>query len=432
LLKKLCIHIYRQAKEGTKQGATLAGQIDLKSLFEEDLELLTSREQLACLKYIAANSPADKIDVLDQFEQETVNSLIENRLIVTSGPKYVVYWDVFRDYLVSNTVPVLPLTYVPQAQLSTALKSFFALQKNSSLDMAKLASDFGYSQKTVFNVISDLQTFMLVSRDHQSLAVVDALKDASNDQVASYLSHQLNDHIVVKELNSRLQPGEKMRLEQFRGLFADAYPAANFRPETLDAYSSKILPWLKFPGLVEVDQEQNIIRPVGTGKQKGSVTGLGFRIPGPRKGLFISTSQPGQVIGLAMQLRIADPCISRKRLSAEGLSHAATDLVCLQLAKWTKEGLTAGEELNSISRDNAEKEIYDLIRCRVMTSPFFEFLRQAQGHRLRGSREGIATRVTEEFNRSWSLSSAERYISAGRMWLSYFEDSSSKTMSLFD
>jgi hypothetical protein len=57
LLKKLCIHVYDQIFSGIRQ-AGLVETLDIASLFDRDLQGLTSAEQ-TCLMLIAHSAPAD-------------------------------------------------------------------------------------------------------------------------------------------------------------------------------------------------------------------------------------------------------------------------------------------------------------------------------------------------------------------------------------
>lgn len=112
LLKKLCIHIYRQIESGTSQTALLQSRLNVQTLFDDDLEHI-SETQLSCLKFIAKNSPADSLEVFDKYGSDTVGALVEKRLVIRAGQKFAVYWDIFRDYLAEGKVPAIPWTYIP-------------------------------------------------------------------------------------------------------------------------------------------------------------------------------------------------------------------------------------------------------------------------------------------------------------------------------
>ena len=57
LLKKLLVHVAKRLEGSTSQFDLLERELDVQSLFEEDLAGL-SPEQIRCLKYVAEHAPA--------------------------------------------------------------------------------------------------------------------------------------------------------------------------------------------------------------------------------------------------------------------------------------------------------------------------------------------------------------------------------------
>ena len=138
LLKKLCIHVYNQVKRGVSQADLLGSRLNVERLFDEDLEPLNDA-QLSCLKYIAANSPADSLDVYDRYGDEVVASLVSNRLVLRTGQRLAVYWDIFRDYLTEGIVPAIPWTDIPNCTVSMAYAAAEYLHARGPLETTKLA-----------------------------------------------------------------------------------------------------------------------------------------------------------------------------------------------------------------------------------------------------------------------------------------------------
>jgi hypothetical protein len=271
LLKKLSIHVYQQIKSGVTQLELLSKQFNIASLFDDDLEQLSKSERI-CLQYVAENSPADTIDVTEKFGN-TPDRLIENRLIVKVGQNYTLYWDIFRDYLLSKTIPTVYWTYIPRTQLTAVLKAIELLQHNS-MDSTELAERVKYSQKSCSNLILDLQNFFLAKREQneQNLITIQAeLQDAKPLDIANYLSKQLNEHIIVQKLRETVAVGRSISPEGFRQLLEKAYPENEFTSKkTLETYCRRIVQWLIFAGLLE-RRNRSIILPLEDGAQKGVV-----------------------------------------------------------------------------------------------------------------------------------------------------------------
>ena len=93
LLKKLCIHVFKKIKNRVSQEELLITQLQIKSLFNEDLD--RPDKEVDCLKFVAENSPVDHYQTTKEFGQQTVYNLIADRLLVKTGEKVSVYWDVF-------------------------------------------------------------------------------------------------------------------------------------------------------------------------------------------------------------------------------------------------------------------------------------------------------------------------------------------------
>ncbi len=103
LLKKMCIHLFQQLRSGTTQ-AELVETLDVAALFNRDLQQLTQAED-TCLRLIARTAPADWYEILETSGPEVLRALMDKRLVVRSGDRVNVYWDIFREYILSGTVP---------------------------------------------------------------------------------------------------------------------------------------------------------------------------------------------------------------------------------------------------------------------------------------------------------------------------------------
>lgn len=113
LLKKLCIHVYNVVKEGKKQEDAIEQTLNIGSLFESECAELTSQEY-GCIKQIAKESPADYFKIIDTFGQDTLQTLINRRTVIKRATKLTLYWDIFRDYVISGKLPEVNIDYIPQ------------------------------------------------------------------------------------------------------------------------------------------------------------------------------------------------------------------------------------------------------------------------------------------------------------------------------
>ena len=115
LIKKLCIHTYTQIQAGKTIENLVEQDLNCEVLFKDDVEGLSPGE-IKALNYIARRSFDgnffDATEVDEKIDEPITTVLINNRLVVKSGTKYNVYWDIFRDYLVTGEVPPIGESYI--------------------------------------------------------------------------------------------------------------------------------------------------------------------------------------------------------------------------------------------------------------------------------------------------------------------------------
>jgi len=417
LLKKLSIHIYREIKDqNTKQEDLLSRRLNIELLFKEDLTPLTNL-QIQCLKYIAKNSPVDVSDVFDHFDQIIVNQLYDRRLIVRAGQKYAVYWDIFRDYLVDETIPAIPWTYVPQSPFSATIHAFDILKEGGPLGLTDLANELDYKESTVMNIITDLQNLLLSNRDESGMYHIRSeLCDADWLEVARFLVGQMREHIVTQSIYDRIGPGERLSKDGFKQVIADSYVAANLGQDTINAYLNRLLPWLRFVGLLNYSEfEDCIIRPQGIGEEVGKVEfkrRSGKNIQNSQ--VFIISSTPQKAVELAKDL-IKYGRINRDKVLELRNRNAASDLRCLDLAQWDGEYLVPLNEFANTSL-KSEETIKGVIAHRALNNEFLRIVGMILKSSPSASGLEIGTTVAKRINRNWSRSSAIRYGNAGLRW----------------
>lgn len=420
LLKKLCIHVYREIGDGTRQEELLSRRLNVQSLFDEDLLPLTEQET-QCLNYIAANSPADMLQVLEHFDQDTVNRLYNSRLIVRAGHKHAVYWDIFRDYLLEGTVPPIPWTYVPAVQLSMAVRALLLLIKDGALSLTELAGRLGYAESTVRNIVGDLHNFLLASRDQEGRYHVRAeIMAASTQEVAEFVREQLQEHLLIQRIYGSLAPGQAMTTEDFKYAIGESYSAANLSRSTVNSYCNRLLPWFRFAGLLDSSQDR-VARPRELGRDFGRLVSVRGRRAktGP---MFMCSASPQRVVNLATGLtrEAREGFLLRNDVLRAKDRNAASDLVGLRLAVWQGEVLVPTEPLLEAS-EASQDGIHEIIGARALGGKFLRelglLLEQYPGYPT----VEMGRRLAGRLQRRWSDASARRYASAGRRWFRFFK-----------
>ena len=207
LLKKLCIHVYDTVKSGISQSELVDKALDIESLFDKDLQQLTSPES-TCLKMIAESAPADWYKILEVSDQEVLGALQHKRLIIRSGDRLNVYWDIFREYVLTRTGPSIPFSYLPSSpSIPAMLKVVRQLSSKKSQNYAGLSELCGLVEKTIINVIRDLKMFDIATVDQSEVRLASSMEASDQEAVLQRFRHVLRNHALTLRL-SKQDPGE--------------------------------------------------------------------------------------------------------------------------------------------------------------------------------------------------------------------------------
>jgi len=155
LLKKLCIHVYESMQRGVEQIDIANRALNVQELFETELETLSGTE-LACVKRIARDSPAEFHEVEDSFGGDVIRSLIDKRIILRTGSRLMLYWDIFKDYVLSGRVPNIPVSYIPQSDPTRYTTAVRELVAKRQLRYRDLSNALNVTHATADNVVRDL------------------------------------------------------------------------------------------------------------------------------------------------------------------------------------------------------------------------------------------------------------------------------------
>lgn len=238
LLKKLCIHVYNVVKEGKKQEDAIEQTLNIGSLFESECAELTSQEY-GCIKQIAKESPADYFKIIDTFGQDTLQTLINRRTVIKRATKLTLYWDIFRDYVISGKLPEVNIDYIPQVQFSTFLKIISALiENNGKITINILSQNTLLGKSTIDNILIDLVMFGIVYRDRNEIT----LKENNYSDTMKKIQLFFKRHIVW--LSIQKQFGDKFSVSDYNTIFASLYSTNQISNKTKKIYSARLIGWL--------------------------------------------------------------------------------------------------------------------------------------------------------------------------------------------
>lgn len=241
LLKKLCAHVKLQRETGVSQADIANKLLNIEELFQDDLRGL-SPEQEEALHRIAKLAPVAVSDLNDQFTPEVLQSLVHRRLVVRVGPKYDIYWDIFRDYINTGKVPVQE-NYILRVPISTILKAVKLLaNEGGGLQITEFSSRGGLSEKSAFNVVRDLRMLGIAAiQDSELKLQVPVPKTAKESELVEQIRVHLRDRLVRNRFVSRiiatLKRETSITEEQVARLLEDWCPYVSATPKTWRMYA---------------------------------------------------------------------------------------------------------------------------------------------------------------------------------------------------
>ena len=243
LLKKFCIHIYEQLSAKVNQTELINKGLDIRSLFDRELQNLSSSEN-TCLKMIAQSAPADWYEILESSDHATLRSLQDKRLVIRSGNKLNLYWDIFKEYVLTEKVPAIPLSYLPSSSsIQSVLRVAQLLEKDVDRSINELSDISGLVVKTVGNVIRDLIMFGVAIGTPSKVRLDPSVEGSNPLQVLRQLRKVLKRHALTLIISS-LNEGSLISGEDIVQFLKKINPTAQHRERTWQIYADRMAAWL--------------------------------------------------------------------------------------------------------------------------------------------------------------------------------------------
>ena len=249
LLKKLCIHLYEKIESGINQTDLLENKLDVASLFQEDMEMLNPAES-SCLKLIAKRAPVDWFEIIEISGPDTLKSLIDRRLVIRSGDRLNVYWDIFREYVLTGSVPVIPLRYLPSTDFSSLYKVVKHLDNTTKKSVQDLVSMAKLSEGTIQNIGSDMIMFGVAKRESGLYSLSEDVKTCTEIEILRAIREKFSKHAftyAIKDKSSHSVANVNALIDILRQL----YPENKYADKTWHAYTVRLCRWLELCGFIE-------------------------------------------------------------------------------------------------------------------------------------------------------------------------------------
>ena len=404
LLKKLCIHFNEQMQNGLSQHEMANRSLDIASLFNQDLNSLTD-SQMGCLKLVAKNAPMDWYEVLESAGHDVVQSLQNKRLLIRRGDKLNLYWDIFRDYVLSGTIPSIPFTYIPQSpSLDAMLRVSLELDDAEGKSLQQLADSSKLQESTVRNIIHDLDQFGIIDIADSKITIDNHLTDLSVRSLLSNIRMLFKRHALT-ELLKKNNSVKVADTEQLIAYLKHINPTAQYRIRTWATYAKRMAIWLQALRLITLGNSGVIYRDQGD-----IVDGDVKKWSGERKRIvFLGETSPAKVVEALDVIR--NGTRSKVIMKNTGYRNACAVLHRFRLIELTSVGEFRIPEYSTANRSSIESvwaEANKEDSLRVVISKLKEGPSMAPVQ--------IGRLVAESFGRDWKEASCTRIGNSLRQW----------------
>ncbi|MEC1306034.1 nSTAND1 domain-containing NTPase [Lysinibacillus capsici] len=406
LLKKLSIHVHSLIKNGIEQNEIIGKGLDIQTLFERDLNELTSSE-IACLKFIARESPADFFKVDQDYGSDTVHSLLNKRLVIRKAHKLILYWDIFRDYVLNGTVPQITISYIPQGNLNKYNDVLQLLLNENTMTLNEISKNAKISYKVTENIVRDLVMFGNVVRKGEEITLLQEQEEDAVEKVHSFFSN----HIVLKTIIKEHGETFGISIKEYEEFINRIYKESNFSDKTLGIYKNRVFNWLLGLNLIKVNSnkiyssiDKNMI-PIRISQSKRRIR-LTFN---SKIHPFLGAAPASRVLELITYIKSGNS--NEEELKKLGLRNAITVIKSLNLA------LKQGDSLKLINLDG---EVEKILSQEVLATDTIQLIRAYinDNEKLPSALE-VGDMVGDFLNKEWKDASKIRNGNAILNWFKW-------------
>lgn len=411
LLKKLCAHVKSQRDSGVQQSAIANSLLKIEELFQEDLQGLSPDEKIA-LHRIAKVAPISISELGEELVPKVVQSLVDRRLLVTIGIKLDVYWDIFRDYLNSSSVPIQE-NYILRTSVSSVLRATKSLaDSNGTLRMSEFQTLCGLSSKqSSYNVARDMRLLGLAETADGKVIPQVSFSGKGKDfeeSLRTHLRERLPRNRLVWRLMDTLETKNSITLVEVANLLAKWCPYISATKQTWDSYARIFANWMDAADLAIYYRRESTLNHYTPGSE---VREPHLRFGKRRGGVRVPYIQCMPVTKVARKLFHAAQTGGRVDWADSAKSTVAKSLATLEdLGFITRKGntITLRPELAMFVLSPEEKAV-SLFADRAMTiESFATFINILNAHKDEGvTTSQLGSELIKQLGADWQQSTAE-------------------------
>ena len=409
LLKKLCIHVFKLLRDGNDQATVIGEKLNIIDLFERDINELTPEEH-KCVLEIAKDSPADYFKIVDLFGNDTVQMLINKRIVIRRASRLTLYWDIFKDYVIEGKIPNILLDYIPQQQYATVAQILGCLVEQERISTDDLARLVNMKNSTIDNFLLDSVMFGIVKKENGLIA----LTTKSEREIVLLMRKFFYKHLVYIELRKTFLQG--FDYAEYYKCFESVYEENVLAEKTKRIYAAKLLNWFINLGLIEcrsttiyaienMPQESVLLPQAVHRRTRGLTTKKHIHTT------FWGETSPHVLIQ-------AYSCINEGKFTYEELKKMGYRNAIAIL--WTFGGARKNNDIY-YTQDSLE-----MVLEQIENTETIKLAKELLTNNPNISEREMGDILEKTFNKNWKDASRIRYGSALRRWARYFMEESIK------
>lgn len=398
LTKKLCIHIYDQIEAGIKKEDLIESNLNIRDLFQKDDERLIC-EELRAIKLIAKRAYDgtffEETEVGDIIDGGTISSLLNKRLIIRSGANYNIYWDIYRDYLVTGEIPIIGESYLLRQGVNLCLEVFLLFSENQreTIDDLLVKHPKEILQETLSNILLELRNIGIINKIDEFYFVNKKIKITRGgfiDFITAKFSNY-TPYIALKKLNTnKISKGDIIHI--LKHIFKQ-----DFQDNTWDAYAKNLISWFYLSNL---DIKDQIIEPK---KGRGGFDTLQFDTN--NRGEFIPKSSIKEVIEIIPLLDI-DVSLINNRYNK--------DLFYLGIIDSNKEITQIGKDLLKVKENSL---LLSFLKRLAYNLPKIKKLKEIYENNKSIKAKEVLNLLPDDFFDGKEISSKVIYVNKASSWV---------------
>ena len=303
LHKRLCAHVLAMKSDGVTQRELVQAGLRAEDLFEEDLAGLMEEDR-ALLRRLASHLPATAGELASHLEAEItvgrltqkLNDFLGTKLLRLSGDIYDAYNDVFKTYLVTDTIP-FEARYVYRAPPLAAIDMLRRIAEMGPQSLAEFQARIGGGAGANLNKLRELRLLGLIKPQagHVELSL-ETQEALDNDGLGELLRRRLRGNGLVVRALDLIAANELVTLEELVGELRGEMPQVQGVSDTTwRQYARTLASWLHFASLAQLEGDNLSARDLPADE---ALQGRAFTRGAFAPNTFIPSVRPDKLVEL--------------------------------------------------------------------------------------------------------------------------------------